>query len=489
MVITRKLLYPLLALTVAAAGTAAAVAEPSTPDWKPCGALIPEWDPADTRSECTTVRVPLNHAAPDGRTIDLMVSRISATSPEKRRGVVVINPGGPGNSGLGMPAQLSASTVAGIGVDHDLIGFDPRGVGFSGGRECDPAPEDGPDPDPKATPEERFRQGYRQTARQNVRCAGYDPEFIASLSTAVVAEDLDRIRLALGEEKIGYYGISWGTALGAVYRSRFDDHVDRMVLDSVMPADFSMREMNDGQVRASEANFARFARWVAARNGEYHLGRTGRAVTATVAALASRLDDHPRTITPPSGDPVVFTGGTLRQIMTYGDRTWPAMAATVAALRDGEVPPLLGNEDEAGGFGYRYSNHAGLLMQVSVLCNDQGPDPDVDTLWQEERHRAAESPLFSWKASYQHWCAAWPLPSQPWNLRKGTSPLLLVGHRTETVTPHTWAVAMRHRIGGRLLTVEDGVHGSLSQIPCGQEAVDFFRTGRVDTRTCPGAAG
>jgi hypothetical protein len=138
--ILRKLACALIvaaALPVAAAGTPAAAAtpEPSTLTWTPCHSTVQGWDVEDTRSECTTVTVPLDYDRPDGRTISLAVSRIKATSPERRRGVVLINPGGPGNPGLGMPAVLGRTSVAGIGVDHDLVGFDPRGTGLSGGKE------------------------------------------------------------------------------------------------------------------------------------------------------------------------------------------------------------------------------------------------------------------------------------------------------------------------------------------------------------------
>ncbi|GGZ24778.1 alpha/beta hydrolase [Streptomyces olivaceoviridis] len=508
MIITEKLTRTLLALTsalsvtagvpAAAAGPhhtapAAASTEHSSLPWKPCRTLIHAWDPEDGRTECATVTVPLDYAHPQGRKIHLMVSRIKATSPKKRRGVLVINPGGPGNPGLDMPAILGKTSLAGIGVDHDLIGFDPRGVGFSEGKVCDPSAQDGPDPDPKATPAEQFRQGYQKTARYNARCAAYDPAFITGLSTNVVAMDLDRIRTALGEKKISFYGISWGTALGAVYRSRYDDHVDRMLLDSVMPPVFSMKAMNDGPVHAAESNFSRFARWTAARDSRFHAGRTPKAVTDTVVKLARQLDKHPPTVHLPDGRTVAYDGGRLRRIMTYQRGRWPAMAASIAALRDGATPPLSGEEDDAQGVrnsaGLRDSPTGGLLMQISVLCNDQGPDPDEPTMWQQEQQNLKSSPLFSWMAGYEHWCAGWPLTAQPWHLKRGASALQLVGHHYETVTPHRWAQGMQRRIGGALLTVEDGVHGSLNQIPCGSKAVEFFTTGRPTNGSCPGVPG
>ncbi|QRP47394.1 alpha/beta fold hydrolase [Amycolatopsis sp. FDAARGOS 1241] len=481
-----KKLVPLLAVAVALPALVAATPAPAALSWFPCRTLSQEWDQRDTRSECTRVSVPVDYANPEGRRLDLMVSRIKATSPAKRQGVLVVNPGGPGNSGLSLPLTLSRTTVAGMNTDHDVVGFDPRGVGFSGGVECDRAPEDGPDPDPNASPAEKYRQSYEQTAKQNARCTSYDPEFIANLSTDVVARDLDRIRIALGEPKISYYGVSWGTALGAVYRSRYDAHVDRMLLDSVMPPDFSVRTMNDGPIRAAEANFDRFAGWLAARDSQYHLGTTAAQVRASATALAARLDAHPLRTTTPDGKPATFAGANLRTVLSYQQAHWPAMAETLTAARDGNPPPLLGNEPEYSSFGLRGTPYGGLLMQVSVLCNDQGADPSEPRMWREEQERQAASPLFNGQAGYAHWCAGWPLPKQPWHLTRGTSALQLVGHRTELTTPLFWAQEMRRRIGGDLLTVDNGAHGSLDLVACGAKAVEFFSTGRTATGSCPG---
>lgn len=151
------------------------------------------------------------------------------------------------------------------------------------------------------------------------------------------------------------------------------------------------------------------------------------------------------------------------------------MAASVQALRDGTTPPLLGTDaDNSGGFGLTPTTSAGILMERSVLCNDQGADPDVPTMWQQQQQRQARYPLMAGQAGYQYWCAGWPLAAQPWHLSRGSSDLLLVGHRYETVTPYVWARQMQQRIGGRLYTVDDDIHCSLDQGQRASVAVQFF---------------
>jgi len=473
-------------LPVAAATTTTAARPLSRLSWSPCWSLVKDWRSDDTRSECTRVAVPLDHARPSGPTVDLLVSRIRATDPARRQGVVLINPGGPGVPGAGMPAELSRSAVAGIGIDHDLIGFDPRGVGHSDERSCPPDPADG-DPLPAADladayrREPLYRRLYDRQARYDQRCVARDRAFVTALSTDVAAQDLDRIRIALGEEKISYYGISWGTALGAVYRSRYDQHVDRMLLDSVLPPDPGLEKLVDGMITANLAGISRFTDWVAARHGQYHLGRTGAEVTAAVTALARHLDAHPRTVTPPGRAPVAFTGDNLRNLVVLDQEEWAETAASIVALRDGGVPTLLGETvlDEN-------SFAPSSLTQLAVLCNDQGAAPPVETLWRALERKRAAVPLLNVTGDLQHWCAGWPLPAQPRVLRPGTSALQLVGHRDETTTPLSFAQDLQRRIGGVLLTVDDAEHGSLHRPVCGSKAVEFFRTGRTDDGACSG---
>ncbi|MET9625847.1 alpha/beta fold hydrolase [Lentzea sp. NPDC006480] len=455
----------------------------STLDWKPCRQVHEHWYPDDDRSECTTVTVPLDRSRPHGRKIDLAVSRIKATDQKKRRGVLLLNPGGPGNQGVSLPYDLTKTKFAELNTDHDLIGFDPRAVGFSGGVGCEATPEDGPEPDPQASPSERFRQDYERNARTNARCIGYDRELLTNLSTRAVADDMDDIRVALGERKISYFGISWGTALGAVYRSHYDHRVDRMLLDSVMPADFTVETMNLGSAAAKQSNYEVLAGWLAERDSAFHLGATGQAVTKSISDLAAQLDHAPVTV---NGHR--YTGSHLRSMLTYKRTVWQQVAESIVALRTGGVPPLTGDEPENEGFGLTPVWYGGLLMQRAVLCNDQGKAPNVDEAWRQVQYRQEKYPLFPTGAGYGNWCAGWPLPATPWHLKHGSSPLQLAGHRYETVTPHVWAEQMQRKIGGALLTVDDSTHGSLWLVDCADKAVRFFRTGQTFSGSCPGTS-
>ncbi len=127
------------------------------------------------------------------------------------------------------------------------------------------------------------------------------------------------------------------------------------------------------------------------------------------------------------------------------------------------------------------------FQQTAILCNASVAPRDFETIWQLRTERIRKYPAVGFPGFWDGRCAGWSLPVQPWNFGKGNSPLQLVGHVYEPVTPIGWALAMRERIGGALLTIEDDHHGSLSSLPCASKAVEFFSTGKTSDDSCAGA--
>lgn len=440
-----------------------AVAAAEGLSWQLCSAVAHGWDPDDQRTECALVPVPLDYADPGGPKIDIAVSRIRATGD--RAGAVLLNPGGPGQSGLGMPRSIADSHAGGIGVHHDLVGFDPRGVGYSADLACR---IESPEPDPGVPDKEKARAAAERIAKANRECVEVNPAFVRNLTTPTIARDTDRIRQALGEDKIGYYGVSWGTALGAQYRSLFDDHVDKMLLDSVMLPDLNVTTMDDDQATAGENTFHDFASWIARYDGVYHFGTTEPAVAKVLLELR---DKH---------------GATVNGMLANPRREWADLAKQLVAIRAGDEP--VAGKTTTSGFGWDGEpsafNHA---QQTALLCNESPSPRDFETVWQHRLDRMQRLPVAGGYGLYEQLCVGWPLAARPWSFEKGTSPLQLVGHVYEPVTPIGWAIAMQRRIGGALMTIEDDAHGSLSSLPCADAAVTFFDTGRTTSESCAGA--
>ena len=471
-------LTALSGLLLTAGAVPAGAAPDPEPDWRLCAEVAAGWDEDDERTLCGTVTVPVDHDDPGGRTIELAVTRVPAA--EGNTYPVLFNPGGPGQQGVTMPGAILDSEAGDLGLRHDLVGLDPRGVGHSAALECD---HDYRATDPTGDPsaEERARALAEEHARINAECHAHDPELVESLTVENAARDMDLVRQALGAETIGFYGISWGSLLGTAYRSLYDDRVEAMLLDSVVSPDTSVSRLEEGQAEAGEEVFHRFTDWVAEHDAVYGLGTEGGPVRARVLELRDELAEHPRT----APDGTVVDGDTVTALLPTPEREWPDNAAALVTLLDGGVPGP--GRPPAQGFGWDTETDGGTFFaQMALLCNDSESPRDFDQVWRHRTERAERLPAMGTLGFYEHLCVGWPTEGRAPELRRGESPLQLVGHTREMVTPHRWALDMREVVGGRVLSVEDDGHGTLDELPCAEVAVEFFETREPVTETCPG---
>ncbi|MET8867987.1 alpha/beta fold hydrolase [Nonomuraea sp. NPDC004580] len=480
----------------AAAGTAAGTAAGSPPagvnaapgqgaealTWRPCATTAKDWPtPEDSKSECALVTVPMDYAKPDGRKIRIAVSRLKAADAAKRRGVLVISPGGPGISNITAPSSYAANGLAPLATDHDLIGFDPRGVGYSDRIDCD---EGTFEPPANASAKAQAKALFDHMAAANKRCTALDPAFARQLTTRNIARDVDAIRAALGVPKISFYGVSYGTAVGLNYRSLFDTRVERMWLDSVMPPVMDLAAMDAAVDAVAERNFDGFVTWLAGHDPEYHFGATPQQAREAVFALRDKLTRKPR----PAGTGVRLDGAWVRSLLGLDATGWATAARDLATARDGGVPrsarpssgtaPVYGFDDAPLGLNSTQYN--------GVFCNEGTGGRDFDRLWADVEARRRTYPATGGGIQFGSWCAGWPWPAQPWRPVRGASPLQVSGHVNEATTPYAWAMDTVKAAGGALLTVQDDAHASLAKLPCADKAVEFFRTGRTATGTCPG---
>lgn len=403
-----------------------------------------------------------------------------------RLGSLALNPGGPGGSGYLMPFQLAlpGSPAAGLNTRYDLLGVDLRGIGYSSKLACPPAPRQPQDP---ALTEAQARQLYDVQATANQACVAEDPAFMAQETTANAARDLNQLRIALYQDKLSYLGESWGTALGAVYRSLFPATAGRMWLDSVTgPAD-TVRDDAATRAAAAQRDFARFAAWIAARNGSYGFGATAAQVSAALLALSRALDATPVTFT---DIPQPIDGSLVTGLSTRPSPSWPenaevfkelrgATSGTTAPLAVKQLfttppvsPPPVGTPEQ--------DNQAAKL---ALTCNSR--PGSFAAYWQSFQLTLARYPFG--QGNFGPQCAGWPLPVRPWPLRRAAAPLEMSGHRWEVTTPYPWARQMQSLIGGDLFTVIDDVHADAPAIPdCAARIVGYFDTGTPGTAQCTG---
>ncbi|MGW0804845.1 alpha/beta fold hydrolase [Nonomuraea sp. NPDC002799] len=492
------ILQTLLASALALAPLSAPAHRPPPITWHDCpeysddvlrslglgDADLPAFRSLYERTECGRLSVPQNYGDPDGKQITIALTRLKAT--KKRIGSLAVNPGGPGGSGYLMPIDLVMSGVA-LNDHHDLIGFDPRGVGYSTKAQC---PGGGPErPPPGPVTEEAARKVYDQVVAGNQACGSSDPGFLGQLTTANTARDLDRVRAALGEQQISFFGVSWGTWLGTVYRDVFPARVRRMWLDSVALPTPRLDVFTEGRAKATDHVFQRMAAWIAERDGTYGFGTTTAQVVAALTELRRSYDAHPLTFTDVE---LTVDGALIADAAGQPSPAWPEVAEVLHELvgatgptappaikrifDEGERPPPPPGTPERNN----------PVANAAYHCNEDTGSRTFEDAWNAYQRRLESYPVTGAASIFFPRCAGWPLPAQPVALRRGGGSLMLSGHLHESPSPYEWTLQTRAAVGGTVVTIDDDVHGSALRVPgCAAKVVAYFDTGR-STSTCPG---
>ncbi|CAL9313154.1 alpha/beta hydrolase [Streptomyces sp. SudanB25_2051] len=442
------------ALIAGAVGAAPSAAEPPAPgprtpslSWTACGT---ERYP---RLECASLRVPLDHADPDGKQITLALSRVRHTA-RAFEGPLLVNPGGPGASGRDLAGFVAASLPAKVAARYDVIGFDPRGVGASRpALTCRPGhfTPVRPDSVPRDLREER-RNAERAAAFARA-CGDEHGELLPHIGTVNAAHDMDAIRRALGAPRVSYFGYSYGSYLGAVYARLYPQRVRRAVLDSVVHPGGVWYGANLAQDHAFDARHKAFLAWVARHDAAYGLGKDPARVEARWYAMRAALREEP------AGGKVgaaevedTFLPG------AYHSSYWPLLAAAFSAYAGkGDERPLveayeaLAAPDEATANAY--------AVYTAVQCRD-ARWPRSWGVWHRDMWAAhTKAPFSTWNnAWYNAPCAFWPVPSlTPPDVANDAAPPVLLFQATEdAATPYEGAVATHRLLRGSRLVVERG---------------------------------
>jgi pimeloyl-ACP methyl ester carboxylesterase len=417
-------------------------------DWGSCS----DSELSQAGAQCAMLTVPLDYADPTGRTIQIAVSRIRHTSSAADyQGVILVNPGGPGGSGLDY-ATLGSSVPNGVGDDFDWIGFDPRGVGASIPAlrcESDYFRYDRPDYRPRtAHLVEVWRARSKRYADDCVQKHGH---LIQHMRTADVARDMDSIRVALGVRKISYYGFSYGTYLGQVYASRYPTHLRRMVLDSTVNARRVWYPANLDQDRAFNRNAKIWFRWVAKYDGTYHLGSTEQAVENRWYDVLNALARHPAggKVGPDEWtDSFLYAG--------YYRDTWLTLAHDFSRyVHGGHWGPISSFYAAFNGPGDDNS----FAVYNAVQCTD-APWPKKWSTWRSDNDAMyKKAPFLTWdNVWYNAPCLYWGAPARsPVTIRGGrVASALLIDETLDAATPYSGSLATRKRFPNSSLIAEPG---------------------------------
>ncbi|MGY5116933.1 alpha/beta hydrolase [Streptomyces sp. 900105755] len=437
-------------------------------DWARCKGTSDSAAPGDAW-RCATLKVPLDWAKPDGETIGLALIREQASGGSgKRIGSLLFNFGGPGGSGVSTMPYF-AGTVSALRERYDLVSWDPRGVGASEGIRCRSDKDIQRAESIDATPDTPAEQTayFQDAADFGKGCEKAAGKLIAHVSTTDTARDMDLMRQVLGDAKMHYFGISYGTELGGVYAHLFPKKVGRLILDAVVdPTADSV-----GQEKNQAAGFQRAL--------DDYLKSTGQDPeqgSRKIAGLLKRLDATP--LPTASGRKLTQSLAVTGIVLPlYSKDSWPTLTSALRAAEEGDGSELLSladqyNERDSSGH-YGTTTHS----QRVISCLDDKERPTLA----ETKQRLAEfervSPVFGdflgWDSA--GWCHDWPVAGQ-WDTPEvsapGAAPILLVGNTGDPATPYEGARRMADELGkgvGVELTWKGEGHGAYGS---GSDCVD-----------------
>ncbi len=454
--------------------------------WHSCGSGL-------NGLQCASIQVPLDYQNPQGRKITIALSRVPATAPAGRyQGVMLVNPGGPGGSGLSLASDVANGLNKSVASEYDIIGFDPRGVGSSvPALHCDPSFFAGVRPDyvPASASAEQALEARAQTYAND--CEQRYGWLLPHITSADTARDMDSIRSALGQPQITYVGDSYGTYLGELYGTLFPSHVRRMVLDSTVDPKGVWYQDNIDQDYAFQKRMTAFYGWVAANNGSYGLGSTASAVQQVWYRVRAYLAQHPITgrngpeVGPDELDDTFLQGG-------YDNQLWPDLASALAqfAHAPGATRNQAGSALVSQYQLYGTQNENQFAVYNAVQCSDVNwPrdwakwDSDTRTVYQTAPYQAWDNAWFNAA------CAFWPVqgPSTPTQIKgQGLPGVLMLQSTGDAATPYAGAqVAHQLLPSARMVVVEGGGNHVQSLQNPPNTCVNGYLNNYLDTGSLP----
>ncbi len=459
--------------------------DPGLADWQPCPEvptdLVGRGAPNMTY-DCARVSVPRDwNDQNNGETYAIAMIRARSSKQSGRLGSLLINPGGPGGSGIDTAVYLSFGEAFGGMPDEilgkfDLIGFDPRGVGRSDPVKCiSPTDQDASFaavPDPVSLAE--FDKLVTLNKKIATSCGQKYGDQLKLFSTEQAAHDMDSLRRGVGDDKMTYLGFSYGTLLGATYAQLYPQNVRAMVLDGAVDPKESYIEGSETQAKGFERAFTNFTNWCKQSADKCAIAADPRkAVTDAMTAATTK----PVT----GGDGRKATDGWIFVAVIsslYTESGWAKMATAIAQLKQGNAKGVFELADQ---YAERKANgtYSNLFdANLAVNCADTKDAPTVDEVRRLQGEWRTKYPMFGGALAVGMLpCTVWPGERDPYPAGAATTapPLVVVGTTGDPATPYENTADLAAMLGvGHVLTWEGEGHTAYPSTPCIVNAVDDY---------------
>jgi pimeloyl-ACP methyl ester carboxylesterase len=476
------------------------------PTWRDCPEvaddLVGRGAPG-MRYQCAKITVPRNWGTGTGATagpgtgenFEISLLRARSTKQHDRIGSLVINPGGPGGSGVDTAVYLSfgpsfGGLPASVTERFDIVGFDPRGVARSSPVKCIPDADldasFGYDPDPQSP--SSFDGFVALNQRIGRGCGDKYGDQLPLYGTEQAARDVDSVRAAVGDEKLTYLGYSYGTLLGATYAQLYPQRVRALVLDGAVDPQQKLVAGSESQARGFERAFDNFARWCAANAGKCPIAPDARgAVTSAI--------DKARVSPVRGADGREATSGWVFYAVIsslYTEAGWQELARAIDRLQGGDPAEVFRLADAYAG--RESDGHYSNLFDanLAVNCADETEKPSRARIRELQAQWRTKYPLFGPSLAVgMLGCVEWPGQRDPYPTGKavGAPPIVVVGTTGDPATPYEQTPALASMLGvGRVLTWEGEGHTAYPQTSCITAAVDAYLISLVVPREglrCP----
>ncbi|GAB2867593.1 alpha/beta hydrolase [Actinoallomurus bryophytorum] len=418
--------------------------------------------------QCAELKVPLDHARPNGQQITLELTKTPHQGTGAAKGDIVVNPGGPGGEGALFGPRVYAQNSASMQAAYNVIGFDPRGIGFSTPKlTCDVNYSNAPRPDYGTGGRRDDAEWLKKSKDYADACyknfgAHAKVDLLDHIKTIDSVQDMDSIRQALGDKKLDYYGASYGTYLGQTYATVFPKNVGRMVLDGNVGPKGVWYDAQLNQDVAFNKDMDYYFGWIAKYDSTYHLGATQSAVRSFYYKLQDKLAEHPLTYTGGGQTVAVGEDELVDNIQNAAYRrsqaVWNSYAAALSAYKAGDVATFAGTFGAATTGG---SDDNSFAVYLAVQCTDT-QWPLSWAKWHADAVRTNKtSPFLTWgnvwfNAPCLYWHAKAGTPVDVGHTKDLPSNILMFQATEDAATPYAGALELHKILRGSHLVVQDG---------------------------------